>query len=101
VVEGRFAYEAGTPVLRDRNGRTALYEVPLRLSADAPPKAQQLVTLQFRLADLASSGGLVQPALKAMQLAAAKLGWHSGLAWIVKMERIGPGALRAVVGLAR
>jgi hypothetical protein len=101
AAQGQFSYEAGTPVLRDRAGKLALYEVPLRLSAPPPPKAQITVTVQFRLRDLASGRGIAQPAIRAMQLAAAKAGMRSGIAWIVEMARVAPGTLRAKVGLAR
>jgi hypothetical protein len=100
VAEGKFSYEADTPVLADRSGKLVLYEVPVRLSAAAPPKARATVTVEFGLKDLRSGGGIVQPAVRAMQLAAAKAGIKSGIAWIVEMERVSTGMLRAKVGLA-
>jgi hypothetical protein len=101
VVQGRVSYEAGTPVLADRVGKLALYEVPLRLAAAPPPRAQATVIVQFNIRDLASGRGIVQPALRAMQLAAAKARMRSGFAWIVEMARVAPGTLRAKVGLAK
>jgi hypothetical protein len=101
IAQGQFSYEAGTPVLRDRAGKLALYEVPLKISAAPPPKAQATVSVRFGFKELASAKGSVQPALRAMQLAAAKAGMKSGIAWIVEMSLVDPGMLSATVGLSR
>lgn len=101
VAQGQFSYEAGTPELKDRVGALSLYEVRVRLSAPLPPKAQATVSVQFSLKELAPAGGIVQPAVRAMELAAIKAGMKAGTAWIVEMARIAPGVLRATVALAR
>jgi hypothetical protein len=82
-------------------GTFALYEVPLKISAALPPKAQATVSVQFSFKELASAKGSMQPALRAMQLAAAKAGMKSGIAWIVEMSLVAPGMLSAKVGLSR
>lgn len=99
--EGTFAYQAETPVAVDRNGKSVLYEVEVRLRTDTPPMAAKTLTVTIDFADLRTGKGLVQPAVKAMEYAAAKAGMKSGWAWIISMKRIGPGRLEAVVGLAR
>jgi hypothetical protein len=100
-VLGTFAYEAERPVLLERSGRLALYEVPVQLRSDTPPSAMKTVTVTVSLSDLRKSGGFVQPAFRAMDLAAASLRWMSGTAWIIEMKSSGPGKLSAVVGLTR
>lgn len=99
--QGVFSYQAETPVLVDRSGRLALYEFPLRLKSDAPPNPEKTVTVTVLLSELAKSGGIVQPALKAMDKAAASLKWTEGTAWIIDMRRAGKGKLKAIVGLTK
>jgi hypothetical protein len=100
-VEGSFGYEAGTPVLIERSGKLALYELPLRLRADPPPAPAKTVTVTVLLSELAKSGALVQPAQKAMDKAAASLGWTKGIAWIIELRPAGSGKLKAIVGLVK
>jgi hypothetical protein len=100
-VQGTFAYEAESPVLVERGGGLALYEVAVRLRSDPLPSPTKKVTVTLLVGDLARSGELVQPALRAMDLAAASVKWTSGSAWIIDMRTEGAGKLKAVVGLAR
>ena len=100
-VGGRFSYEAEGPVFIERVGRVGLYSVALRYSVGPLPKALKTVTVDFTLAELAKAKSLVQPAAKAIQLAAAKAGMKTGLAWIIGMEVAGKGDFRATVGLAK
>jgi hypothetical protein len=96
--KGDFAYEAGSPELVTRSKRLALYEVPVRYRASSPPKAAKSVVVEFKLEDLARSGGLVQPAEKAIALAAAKAAMKSGTAWVVEMS-YAKGSFKAKVEL--
>jgi hypothetical protein len=100
-VQGTFAYEADSPVLVERRGRIALYEVAVRLRSDPLPSPAKKVSVTLLIGDLAESGDLVQPALRAMDLAAASLKWTSGTAWIIDMRPAGAGKLKAIVGLAK
>jgi hypothetical protein len=101
TVSGSFAYQADTPELVERSGRLALYQVPVRLKAQLPPKPEKSVQVTISLSDLGKAGAVMQPAYKAMDLAAASLKWKSGSAWIIEMQSLGKGKLKAVVGLAR
>jgi hypothetical protein len=100
-VQGSFAYEAESPVLIGRSGRLALYQVAVRIKSDPPPSPVKKVKVSLLLGDLAKSGDLVQPALRAMDLAAASLKWSDGTAWIIDMKPAGKGKLEAVVGLTK
>jgi hypothetical protein len=99
--EGAVRFEAEEPVLVERRGRLALYSVALSLEALALPRAQKTVTVDFSLADLARSKDLLQPADKAILLAAAKAGMRSGSAWVLDIRMIGRGKFRAKLGLAK
>jgi hypothetical protein len=101
TVQGVFGYQAETPVLVDRSGRLGLYEVPLRLKADPPPVPAKTVTVTVLLSELATSGDIVQPAVNAMDKAAASQKMVAGTAWIIEMSYVGKGKLKAVVGLAK
>jgi hypothetical protein len=98
---GSLSYEADSPVLVERSGRLALYSVAFRFSPEPLPKALKTVIVNFTLADLARTKDVVQPAAKAIALAAAKARMKSGLAWIVEMKMPARGAFRAKVGLAK
>jgi hypothetical protein len=99
--QGSFSYQAEMPVLVDREGKVVLYEVPVKLMSDAPPKAMSTMTVVIDFADLRKGKGLVQPSIKAMDYAAEKADLRSGWAWIVSMKRIGAGKIEAVVGLSK
>jgi hypothetical protein len=101
TVQGAFAYQAESPTMVDRSGKVALYEIPLRLKADPPPKAEKTVKVTVSLSELSGAGGLVQPSIKAMDKAAAAQKMSSGTAWIIEMSRAGKGKLKATVGLAK
>jgi hypothetical protein len=96
--KGDFAYEAGSPELVTRSKRLALYEVPVRYRASSPPKAKKSVAVDFKLEDLSRTGGIMQPAEKAIALAAAKASMKSGTAWVVEMS-YAKGSFRAKVEL--
>lgn len=98
---GSFSYRAETPVLVGRSGSAALYSVNLEFTAEPFPKARKTVVVRFRLLDLIRGGELVQPAAKAMRLAAAEAGMKSGMAWIGEMAMPSRGEFRARVLLAR
>jgi len=99
--QGTFSYQADAPVLVDRSGKLAMYEVPVKLKADAPPRSGTKVTVIVDFADIRKGKGLVQPSIKAMDYAADKAGLRSGWAWIISMKRIGEGKLEAVVGISK
>jgi hypothetical protein len=99
--QGNFSYQADTPLLVDRSGKLVMYEVPVALKSDSPPRAVATVTVTVDFADLRTGKGLVQPSVKAMDYAAEKAGMKFGLAWIVSMKRVGTGKLEAVVGLSK
>ena len=99
--QGSFSYRADTPVLVDRSGNLALYEVAVKLKTDSLPAARETVTVTIDFADLRKGRSLVQPAVKAMDYASDKADLKSGWAWIVSMKRVAPGKLEAVVGLSR
>jgi hypothetical protein len=101
TVKGDFAYQAESPTRVARSGRLALYEVPLRIKADPPPKPTKTVKVSLSLAELAKAGGIVQPAFMAMDKAAAAQKMSEGTAWIIEMSHSGKGKLKAVVGLAK
>jgi hypothetical protein len=101
TVQGAFGYQAQTPTRIARSGRLALFEVPVRIKADPPPKPWKTATVTVLLSDLAKAKGLVQPAVKAMDLAAAAQKMGSGTAWIMDMSYAGKGKLKATVGLAK
>jgi hypothetical protein len=98
---GSFAYQAENPVLIDRSGRLALYSVAIKFSVGAFPRAAKTIAVTFSLADLEAGGGAVQPATKAIQLAAAKAGMKSGTAWILDMQMPEAGQFSAKVALAK
>jgi hypothetical protein len=98
---GGFSYQADPPVLVERSGRLALYSVALQFGAEPLPAALKTVVVVFTLADLARTKDVVQPAAKAIELAAAKARMKSGMAWIVEIEMPSRGAFRATVALAK
>jgi hypothetical protein len=100
-VQGSFAYQAESPTRVARSGRLALYEVPIRIKADPPPKAWKTVKVSLSLAELSKAGGLAQPAVMAMDKAAAAQKLSEGTAWIIEMSHAGKGKLKATVGLAK
>jgi hypothetical protein len=98
---GSFSYEASTPRLVDRKGRLALYSVVVRFAAGPLPKALKTITVDVKMADLAGTADLVQPAAKAIELAAAKAGMKSGTAWVISMAMPTKAAIRVKVALAK
>jgi hypothetical protein len=98
---GSFSYEASTPLLVDRKGRLALYSVDVKFSAGKLPKVYKTITVDVKMADLAASGDLVQPAAKAIELAAAKAGMKSGIAWVTSMKMPTKSAIKVKVSLAK
>jgi hypothetical protein len=99
-VRGKLSYSAETPVLLERSGSVALYEVAVALRADDPPQAKKRVRVTVKLGDLAKAKELAQPAVRAMDLAAAAAKMRKGTAWIIEMEYAGKGRLEALVGLS-
>jgi hypothetical protein len=79
----------------------ALYSVALQFGAEPLPAALKTVVVVFTLADLARTKDVVQPAAKAIELAAAKARMKSGMAWIVEIKMPSRGAFRATVALAK
>ena len=98
---GSFAYQAESPVLVERLGRAALYSVAITFNAGAFPRAQKTVSVSFGLSELESEGGAIQPAAKAIELAAVSAGMKSGTAWIVEMTMPSDGRFNAKVALAK
>lgn len=98
--DGEFSYEAVGIELVARLKRLAVYAVSLRYRAPEMPEAKATVVVDFKLADLARGRLLVQPAEKAIELAAAKAHMRSGLAWVVEMAMPSPQSFRAKVRLA-
>jgi hypothetical protein len=101
TVQGSFAYQAESPTQVGRSGNLVLYEVPVRLKADPPPKAWKTVSVSIQLSELSGSSGLVQPSILAMDKASASQKMSSGTAWILDMSYSGKGKLKATVGLAK
>lgn len=99
-VEGEFSYEAMGTELVARSNRLAVYAVSVNYRAAAMPEAKATVVVDFKLSDLAKGRSLVQPAEKAIAIAAAKSHLSSGVAWIVEMEMPTPQSFRAKVRLA-
>jgi hypothetical protein len=99
--EGSLSYESAEPVLVERSGKLALYSVALKIRGGALPKAKKTETVDFSLAELEKSRDLVQPADRAIELAAAKAGMKKGRAWIVEITMPAPGRFEARVGLAK
>jgi len=75
--------------------------VAIRYAAEPLPKAYKTITVDVKMADLAGTGDLVQPAAKAIELAAAKAGMKSGIAWIVSMKMPTKAAISVKVALAK
>jgi len=98
---GNFSYEAQTPILVERSGSVVLYSVALKFTAGSFPAALKTVAVSFGLSDIVKGGEAVQPAAKAMQLAAAKAGMKTGMAWIEEMTMPARGEFRARVSLAK
>ncbi len=98
--EGAFGYEANTPVEVARSGSLVLYKVAATVRSAPPPRAAKTITVDISLRGLAGTGDAVQPGIKAIELAAAKAGWRSGLAWVLGMQWRAPDVLRARVALA-
>jgi hypothetical protein len=98
--EGQFSYEAESPQLVVRSRGLAVYALSLRYRAERMPAAKATLVVDFKLSELAAGAGLVQPAEKAIELAAAKARMRSGLAWIVSMEMPTQSSFRARVQLA-
>lgn len=98
--EGVFGYESGTPVEVARSGGLGLYRVVATVRSAPPPRAAKTLTVDIRLPELARTGDLVQPGIRAIELASTKAGWESGLAWVIAMKWRRPDLMRATVGLA-
>gem|GEM_PF-1995549 len=101
VVRGAFGYQARNPRRLASSGKLALYEVPLKIKSDPPPRPWKTARVSIDIAELSPSGGIVQPSVAAMDKAAAALKVTSGMAWIIEMRYSGKGRLNALVGLAR
>jgi hypothetical protein len=98
--EGEFSYGTVGTELVARSKGFAVYAVSVNYRAAAMPEAKATVVVDFKLLELAKGRSLVQPAEKAIALAAAKAHMSSGVAWIVEMEMPGPQSFRAKVRLA-
>ncbi len=93
--------EAGAPVLVERRGRLALYSLALGIEEKDLPKAQKTIVVEFSLANLARTGDQVQPADRALALAAAKSGLKRGSACVIDMTLSSKGLFRAKVGVSK
>jgi len=80
-------------------GGLELYAVDGQSRNPALPKADQVISVSFAVADLAAAEGAIQPGLKAIELAARKAGKPQGSAWIISIAREGKTKLLAKVGL--
>ncbi len=100
AAEGKLSYTAETPVLLEKKGKSALYQVPVTFGGPALPKAEKTVKVDFRLKDLLVKGDILQPGAMAIELAVAKAGMAEGRAWVIDMKRLKDGSLRATVGLS-
>jgi hypothetical protein len=96
---GSLSYEAEQPHLVLRSGRYTLYSVSVKYRAGPYPKAKT-IKVSFPFADLIAGGDLVQPADKAIALAARSTRMKSGEAWIIDMSASDSGAFHATVALA-
>ncbi len=96
-----FSYEAGTPVPVERSGSWVLYSVDLKYKAGPYPKVYKTITVDITIADLKVGKELLQPATKAIELAAAKAGLSSGTAWIVGMSMPSRAVIRVKVSLSK
>ena len=97
--DGAFGYDSGTPVEVARRGDVILYRVAATVRSAPPPRAAKTLIVDIRLSELARTGDLIQPGIKAMDLASSRAGWDSGLAWVLSMKWRAPDVLRATVGL--
>lgn len=100
ISSGQFSYESEGPQLIARSKRLVVYAVDLRYSAPRAPKAAKTIVVDFKLAELSRGRDLVQPAERAIELAASKAGMASGLAYIASMEMPSPQSFRAKVELS-
>lgn len=98
--DGEFSYEAMGIELVERSRGIAVYAVGVTYRAAAMPAAKATVVVDFTLTDLQRGRGLVQPAEKAIELAAAKAHMRAGLAYIVEMQMPSPHGFRAKVRLS-
>jgi hypothetical protein len=98
--EADFSYEADQPQRLLRSGRAALYEVDASYTAAALPKAAKKVDVSFTFASLVQKNGIYPVSQKAISLAAAKAGYASGRAWILKLKVDKKGKFSASVALA-
>jgi hypothetical protein len=96
-----FSYEADTPVPVERSGSWVLYSVALKFKAGPYPLFYKTLTVDITIADLKAGKELLQPAAKAIELAAAKAGLGSGTAWIVGMSMPSPTVIQVKVALAK
>jgi len=99
--EGQFGFSAGESRELERYGRVVLSSAQVELRAPAPPRAWKTRKVSLRVVELAARRGAVQPAQAAIEAAARELGLERGRAWIISMELLGTGLLRATVGFAR
>jgi hypothetical protein len=100
TAEGEFSYTTVGTELVARSKGFAVYAVSVNYRAAAVPEAKVTVVVDFKLSELVKGRGLVQPAEKAIALAAAKAHMSSGIAWIVEMEMPSSQSFRAKVRLA-
>jgi hypothetical protein len=98
--EGEFSYDVEGPQLVARSKRTLVYAFDLRMKVSPQPKAKSVVVVSFSLAELTKGRAILQPAERAIALAAAKSGMSSGLARIVSIEMPDSKSFRAKVALS-
>ena len=97
-----FSYEAEGPTLVQRSGDYGLYTARAKVRGPAGPWLAKSVAVELKMADLVGPGGeIAQPGLRAIEMAASKTGWPSGLAWVESMSLQRSGSLRVVVRLSR
>jgi len=98
-VEGEFGYSSEGLRRVGSVGMMGLYEAQATIRALPAPKPEKTLRVTFRLESLSVSGGVAQPGLRAIELAARKSGLRSGRAWLVSLARKGEGEIVALVGL--
>ncbi|HTX72105.1 MAG TPA: hypothetical protein VMC79_04705 [Rectinemataceae bacterium] len=98
--EGAFGYQMEGQREIARSGEVILYQASVRVRSAPPPRAKKTVTVDLSLSELAKTGDAVQPDLRAIEVAATRLGWTSGLAWIIDMSWRGLDTIRVRVALA-
>lgn len=95
-----FQYQAGPARLLAWFGKVGLYRVDVRMRSRLPRKIARRIEVTIPVEDLLAFGDTIQPVQRALDVAARKLGKPTGFIWVMSLERLQDGRIKALVGFS-